>query len=299
MNNLIIDIDRCTLQAEEKEIIKHPYVGGVILFTRNYETPAQISALIHDIRRCKKKPLLIAVDQEGGRVQRFKQPLTTLPPARYFGETYAKSPELALSNAETIGHQMALELRELGVDFSFAPVLDLDWQKSEVIGNRAFHADPLIVSHLAGAFMRGMSRANMLAVGKHFPGHGWVTADSHTDIPIDTRNWETIWNHDVQPFKALIAQGLNAIMPAHVIYSECDKHPAGFSTFWLQKILREKLNFKGTIYSDDLSMKGASVISNIVDRVKTAFIAGCNKILICNDRPSVIQVLDEPLLFKV
>jgi beta-N-acetylhexosaminidase len=293
--NLMIDVDGLMLQAEEKEILQHPYIDGIILFTRNYESPKQVRELITSIRKCKKTPLSIAVDQEGGRVQRFKDPLTTLPPASYFGELYSESPELAQIKAEEIGYQMAAELRELGVDFSFAPVLDLDWKNSTIIGNRAFHSDPEIVSYLAGAFVRGMSRANMPSVGKHFPGHGWVKADSHHEIPIDTRDWETLWNYDLKPFKTLISQGLDAIMPAHVIYSECDPHPAGFSKFWLQKILRQKLNFEGTIYSDDLSMVGASVVGDIIERVKTALTAGCDKLLICNDRSSVIKVLDASL----
>jgi len=292
----MIDIAGIELLPEEREILQHPLVGGVILFTRNYEAPLQVAKLIKTIRQAKKTPILIAVDQEGGRVQRFKEPLTILPPASYFGELYERSIDLALTRAEKFGYKMAFELRTLGVDFSFAPVLDLDWQNSEVIGSRAFHRDPDVVALLAGAFMRGMVQAEMLTVGKHFPGHGWVKADSHTEIPVDTRDWKTLWNYDIRPFKSLIVYGLHAIMPAHVIYSACDSKPAGFSEFWLKKVLREKLGFKGIIYSDDLSMAGASAIGNMVDRVRSALIAGCDRVLICNQPESVVQVLDEPHL---
>jgi beta-N-acetylhexosaminidase len=293
---LMIDIAGMELLPEEREILQHPLVGGVILFTRNYEAPLQVAKLIKTIRHARKTPILIAVDQEGGRVQRFKEPLTILPPASYFGELYRQSIDLALTRAEKFGYKMASELRTLGVDFSFAPVLDLDWQNSEVIGTRAFHRDPDAVILLAGAFMRGMVQAEMLTVGKHFPGHGWVKADSHTEIPVDTRDWKTLWNYDIRPFKSLISYGLHAIMPAHVIYSTCDAKPAGFSEFWLKKILRQQLGFKGIVYSDDLSMAGASVIGNMVDRVRSALIAGCDRVLICNQPESVVQVLDEPHL---
>lgn len=187
---------------------------------------------------------------------------------------------------------MAVELRNLDVDFSFAPVLDLDWKVSEVIGNRAFHAKPEAVIFLAGAFIEGMARAGMPSVGKHFPGHGGVAADSHTDMPVDTRDWDTLWNYDIKPFRDLISQGLDAIMPAHVIYSACDPYPAGFSKFWLQNVLRNQLGFKGVIYSDDLSMAGASMIGNFTARAKAALDAGCDRILICNDRRGVVEVLD-------
>ena len=293
---LMMDVAGLELLPEEQEMLQHPYVGGVILFTRNYATPLQVTHLIQTIRDAKKTPLLIAVDQEGGRVQRFKEPLTLLPPASDFGELYEQSPEFALKYTEETGYQMAFELRELGVDMSFAPVLDLDWQMSEVIGNRAFHADPAAVTVLAGAFVRGMLRAGMPAVGKHFPGHGWVKADSHTELPVDERDFETLWNADLKPFRELILQGLNALMPAHVIYSACDDRPAGFSEFWLQKVLRDKLAFKGVIYSDDLSMAGARVMGSVVDRAKAALVAGCDRILICNDPDSVVEVLDEARL---
>lgn len=294
---LMMDVVGLELLPEEQEMLQHPYVGGVILFTRNYAAPLQVTHLIKTIRDAKKTPLFIAVDQEGGRVQRFREPLAVLPPASYFGELYEQSPEFAVKYTEETGYQMAFELRELGVDISFAPVLDLDWQMSEVIGNRAFHADPVAVTLLAGAFMRGMLRAGMPAVGKHFPGHGWVKADSHTELPVDERDFETLWNSDLKPFRELVLQGLNAIMPAHVIYSACDARPAGFSEFWLQKVLRDKLAFKGVIYSDDLSMVGASVMGSVIDRAKAALVAGCDRILICNHPASVVKVLDEPHLF--
>lgn len=293
---VMVDVAGLALLPEEKTLLEHPAIAGVILFSRNYEAPQQVTHLIKQIRACKKDPISIAVDQEGGRVQRFKYPLTELPPASYFGELYVSSSEDALVEAEKTGYQMAFELRELGVDFSFAPVLDLHWGNSAVIGNRAFHADPEVVARLAGAFARGMSDAGMIAVGKHFPGHGFVKADSHTEIPIDSRDFVTIWNHDVKPFQILISEGLNAIMPAHVIYSACDPLPACFSKFWLQEILRKKMNFKGVIYSDDLSMAGASIIGNMADRAKAALVAGCDVVLICNNPGGVEEVLSAPTL---
>lgn len=290
---LMIDLEGCELTPEERELIEHPYVGSIILFTRNYENPRQVSALTQAIRQTKKKSILIAVDQEGGRVQRFRAPLTELPPAAYFGECYAKSPSMAMTQAEKTGQCMASELRALGVDISFAPVLDLDWQVSEVIGNRAFHADSHVVSQLAGAFMQGMMQAGMPAVGKHFPGHGWVAGDSHTQLPVDDRPFETLWQHDIKPFATLMAKGLAAVMPAHVVYSACDSQPAGFSAFWLQQVLRNQLGFKGIIYSDDLSMAGAEIAGSFLDRAKAALTAGCDRLLICNHRAGVIEVLDQ------
>lgn len=289
---LMIDLVGLELQPEEKELLQHPYVGSVILFSRNYATPEQVTHLTQQIRDAKKGPILIAVDQEGGRVQRFKAPLTLLPPASYFGEIYNDSPDKAVELALQTGYQMASELRNLGIDFSFAPVLDLNWGISEVIGTRAFHSNPEAVTLLAGAFIKGMARAGMPSVGKHFPGHGGVAADSHTDIPVDTRDWNTLWRYDIEPFKALILQGLDAIMPAHVIYPACDPHPAGFSHFWLKDILRERLGFKGIIYSDDLSMVGASGMGSFPSRAKAALAAGCDRLLICNHREGVIEVLD-------
>lgn len=296
---LMMDLAGLELQAVEKEMLQHPLVDGIILFTRNYEEPSQVRALTAAIRRCKKTPIVIAVDQEGGRVQRFKSPLTCLPPAAHFGEIYETTPELAVLQAKETGFLMASELRALGVDLSFAPVLDLNWGESQVIGDRAFHRDPVIVAILAGAFIQGMSQAGMSSVGKHFPGHGWVKADSHIDLPVDTRDWETLWNYDLKPFKSLMAQGLDAVMPAHVVYSQCDSQPAGFSRFWLQEILREKLNFKGLIYSDDLSMVGASKMGDFIDRAQAAFSAGCDKVLVCNNPKAVVQILDNEQVLKV
>jgi beta-N-acetylhexosaminidase len=289
---LMMDVAGLALQPVEKEMLQHPLVDGVILFTRNYEEPDQVRALTTAIRRCKKTPIVIAVDQEGGRVQRFKAPLTRLPPVAHFGEIYDTTPELAVIQAQETGFLMASELRALGVDLSFAPVLDLNWGESQVIGDRAFHRDPAIVTILAGAFIQGMAQASMSSVGKHFPGHGWVKADSHVDLPVDTRDWETLWNYDLQPFRSLVAQGLDAVMPAHVVYAQCDSKPAGFSRFWLKEVLREKLNFKGLIYSDDLSMAGASKMGDFIDRAQAAFSAGCDKILVCNNPKGVVQILD-------
>jgi beta-N-acetylhexosaminidase len=288
---VMLDLQGLRLTPEEKKILKHPKVGGVILFTRNYESPEQLRNLITEIREASHTRLLIAVDHEGGRVQRFRKGFTELPPLSSFGEIYETNPEEAILLTEKSGEQMAKELRAFDIDFSFAPVLDLHKNISEVIGDRSFHRDPIVVTVLAKAYITGMHRAGMIAVGKHFPGHGSVAADSHIALPIDTRTLEEIEKEDLIPFQNLIHHGLDAVMPAHVIYSSVDKNPAGFSAFWLKKILREQLNFKGIIFSDDLSMQGAAVVKDLKERASLALDAGCDMILVCNDPLGVSQVL--------
>lgn len=291
MGPVMLDLDSIELSAEERELLRHPLVGGVVLFSRNYHSREQLQQLIYSIRKIRSS-ILIAVDHEGGRIQRFRGEFTELPGAAWYGMIYDQDAEKAKMLANTAGWLMAMELLAVGVDLSFAPVLDLDHGVSQVIGDRAFHHQPDVVSLLAGSFIRGMSYAGMRAVGKHFPGHGAVVADSHVDIPFDDRDFQTIAEQDLLPFAHLITAGLKGIMPAHVIYLALDQLPAGFSQFWLQNILRQQLGFNGAIFSDDLSMAGAKIMKTCTERVKQALEAGCDMVLICNDRQSVVEVLE-------
>lgn len=288
----MIDLKGTQLEPDEKEMLQHPLVGGVILFTRNYESPEQITELTENIHKVRSPHLLVSVDHEGGRVQRFRQGFTALPPPAKLGEKYQHDRKRAKQMAETCGWLMAVELRSVGVDFSYAPVLDIERGVSEVIGDRAFGTDPDTVSDLATSYIRGMSRAGMAATGKHFPGHGAVQADSHIACPVDERSFEDIYAEDVIPFDRLIKNGLAGIMPAHVVYSAVDPNPAGFSKFWLNEVLRNRLEFQGVIFSDDLSMEGASVAGDVVDRARTALNAGCDMALVCNDPNAAAKVLD-------
>lgn len=287
---LMLDLNGLSLESEEQELIQNPQVGGIILFARNYESTDQVQQLIQQIREIRRE-IIIAVDQEGGRVQRFKSGVTRLPPLRQLGETYKHSPEQALQDAEELGWLMASEVTSLGVDISFAPVLDMDFGRSEVIGDRAFASDPQHIVALARAYIRGMKLAGMAATGKHFPGHGWVEADSHIAIPVDERPLAEIEQADMVPFRALATE-LAGIMPAHVIYSQVDEQPAGFSSFWIQQQLRETLGFKGVVFSDDLTMEGAKVAGGFADRAAAAIAAGCDMVLVCNHREGAIEVLD-------
>lgn len=294
---VMVGIGGLTLSAQEAEVLVHPAVGGVILFSRNYESPEQISALVTAIHTIREPKLLVAVDHEGGRVQRFRSGFSRLPPARIFGEIYEHDRARAKRLATAAGWLMAVELRAVGVDFSFAPVLDLDRGISQVIGDRAFHADPEVVTTLAHSYMEGMERAGMAATGKHFPGHGAVEADSHLALPVDERSLEDLLQEDLIPFERLIRWGLAAVMPAHLVYPHVDNCAAGFSTFWLQKILRQRLGFQGVIFSDDLEMEGASVAGGYVERAHAALEAGCDMVLVCND-PQAIQAVVEGINVK-
>ncbi len=280
----MLDVAGLTLSQDEKEKLNHPNTGAVILFSRNYQNPEQVTELINSIRAARNGKLLIAVDQEGGRVQRFQQGFTRLPPAAY----YAQAPELA----EPAGWLMAAELLAVGVDFSFAPVLDIDCGVSEIIGNRSFSTEPAPATRLSSSFRKGMNAAGMAATGKHFPGHGAVALDSHLTLPIDERDLDSIRAKDLAPFKQLIEEGLEGIMPAHVVYPNIDPNPAGFSPFWIQHILRKELNFNGTVFSDDLSMEGAASVGDFPQRARLAQLAGCDMILVCNNPAAAEQVLD-------
>ncbi len=290
---IMLDISGVELDQEDREILSHPSVGGVILFSRNYQSREQLKVLVEQIHELKSPRLLVAVDHEGGRVQRFRDGFTNLPSASTYGLLYDQDPLIARECSYAAGWILASELRAVDIDFSFAPVLDLNRNLNSVIGDRAFHRTPEVVAHLASVFMRAMNDAGMAATGKHFPGHGGVELDSHIDIPIDERDYSSIFKEDLQVFQRLIDQGLNAIMPAHVIYKNVDSNAAGFSSFWLQQVLRERLGFEGTIFSDDLNMVGASSISDsYCERAFKALQAGCDMILICNNRAAAVEIVE-------
>lgn len=286
---LMLDLLGTELSVEETDLLRQPEVGGVILFARNIESASQVSALNAAIRSVRSD-LLVAVDQEGGRVQRVKEGVSRLPPLGCLGRSYGQDPKHALILARELGWLMAAEMGALGFDISFAPVLDLDYGRSDVIGDRAFAADPIQVVALANAYLDGMQEAGMAATGKHFPGHGWVAADSHLALPVDERDIERIRSADMLPFQCLAAR-LRGIMPAHVVYEQVDSQPAGFSAFWLQTVLRRQLGFHGVIFSDDLSMEGAACAGNYAQRAESALQAGCDMVLVCNHRAGALDVL--------
>lgn len=292
IGSLVISIANKELTAEEREIIAHPLVGGVILFSRNYESRDQLKALCRDIRHARKKPVLIMADQEGGRVQRFKNEFTRLPPLALFGKIYDDDPVKATRLAREGGWLMAAELLTVGVDLSLAPVLDLNKGISTVIGDRAFHREPEVVIQLAKAFTKGMLEAGMAPTAKHFPGHGSIAPDSHLAIPVDDRSLSEIEQDDMIPFVAMINAGIKGMMPAHIIFPKVDNKTVGFSKVWLQDILRKKFAYQGVIFSDDLNMEGANISSRYADRVVAAKEAGCDFALLCNNHVGVIQVID-------
>jgi beta-N-acetylhexosaminidase len=289
---IICDVQGLELTAEERDILQHPQIGGVILFSRNYHSKQQLTALCKAIHLASKKSLLISVDQEGGRVQRFRDGFTRLPSMGSIGRLYDQSPQDAENLAMISGWIMAAELLEIGVDLSFAPVLDIDRGNNPVVGDRAFHQQIPIIIELAQAFTQGMREAGMAAVGKHFPGHGAVTVDSHMDLPIDNRPFDEIVEQDMVPFIEMIHSSLQGIMAAHIIFPEVDSMPVGFSQRWLQEILRNKLKFSGIIFSDALDMQGASIMGDFCARAQAALEAGCDMALICNNRDGLIKTLD-------
>ena len=289
---VIADGDGLRLGAVDRTRLMHPQMGGVILFARHYESVAQLCALTAEIRALRGEDFIIAVDHEGGRVQRFREGFTAIPPMRRLGELWDKDEEGALRLAKDCGYVLASELRACGVNLSFTPVLDLDYGESGVIGDRAFHRDAAIVAALAAALQRGLSEGGLASCGKHFPGHGFIRADSHHEVPIDEREYAAIEAADMLPYKQLIAAGLSSVMPAHVIYPTVDAQPAGVSRKWIKDILRGLYRFNGVIFSDDLSMEGAAVAGGYDARAEAALGAGSDMVLVCNDPVNADVVLD-------
>lgn len=280
----MLDIEGVTLTPADRELLREPAVGGVILFTRNYESPDQLADLVAEIRALRTPPVLVAVDHEGGRVQRFREGFSAIPAMRHLGHEYDRNPDSATDLAHQAGWLIASELRAAGIDLCFAPCVDLDWGVSEVIGDRAFHKKPEVVGILAAAFARGLRSAGMAAVAKHFPGHGAVVADSHLQLPVDRREYGDILD-DMRPYEKLINNGQVAgVMLAHVVYRELDDMPAGFSDFWIDRELRSRLGFGGAVFCDDLSMKATDAYGSMRRRSKRALNSGCDMVLICNDR---------------
>jgi beta-N-acetylhexosaminidase len=288
----VIDVVGTALTDDDRRRLRHPAAGGVILFARNYENPEQLTALTDEIERLREPALPICVDHEGGRVQRFREGFSAIPPMRELGRLWDRDREAARGAARAIAYIVGAELAAHGVDFSFAPVLDLDYGGSSVIGDRALHFDPIAVGTLGACVVQGFADAGMGAVGKHFPGHGYAEADSHVAVPRDERKMIEIQKKDLVPFRMTIEAGLAAVMPAHVIYTQVDSEPAGYSKHWLQEVLRGKLGFKGVIFSDDLSMEGASVAGGIPERAQAALAAGCDMVLLCNDPAGQDLLLD-------
>jgi len=293
MTCLMIDIEGLGLINSDIERIKHPLVGGIILFSRNYKDKSQLTKLIISIRKIKNN-LLVAVDHEGGRVQRFKDEFTNIPKMSLFGKIYQKDKKLANKIAKLSGWVIAEELSAVDIDFSFTPVLDVDYGASSVIGDRAFHQDIDTISELASSLVDGLNVGGMQSVGKHFPGHGFIKTDTHLEVATDNRSLETIQKNDMLTFDRLIKKGVKGIMPSHVIYPSCDQSPAGLSGFWLQDQLRNRLRFEGAIFSDDMSMQAAKDSeNNITLRVKKALLAGCDMVLVCNSPIELDKLLAE------
>jgi beta-N-acetylhexosaminidase len=288
----VIDVVGTALSEDDRRRLRHPAAGGVILFARNYENPEQLSNLTGEIERLREPALPICVDHEGGRVQRFREGFSAIPPMRELGRLWDRDRAAARETARAIAYIAGAELAAHGVDFSFAPVLDLDYGGSSVIGDRALHFDPIAAGTLGACVVQGFADAGMGAVGKHFPGHGYAAADSHVAVPRDERKMIDIQKKDLVPFRMTIEAGLAAVMPAHVIYTQVDSEPAGYSKHWLQEVLRGKLGFQGIIFSDDLSMEGASVAGGVPERARAALAAGCDMVLLCNDPAGQELLLD-------
>ena len=289
---VMVGIAGSELDPVEREVLCHPCVGGVILFSRNYRCREQLRVLCDAVHALRQPPLLIAVDHEGGRVQRFRSGFSTLPAAARYGMLHDRNPGAACRAARAGGWVMAVELRAAGVDFSFAPVLDLGRGVSTAIGDRAFHRDPDVVTVLARAFIAGMRDAGVGGVGKHFPGHGGVVADSHHALPVDRRSYEDLRLSDLVPFERLAASDLAGVMPAHVVFECLDARPAGFSRRWIGDVLRGELGFEGIVFSDDLDMAAAGAGGDHVDRARAALEAGCDVVLLCNDFPAAVTVVE-------
>ncbi|MCP4038421.1 MAG: beta-N-acetylhexosaminidase [bacterium] len=289
---VMLDIEGFALSPADRDILREPAVGGIILFTRNFESIEQVTDLVTEIRALRSPPLLIAVDHEGGRVQRFKDGFTVMPPMRHIGREFDRNRETGLKIARQAGWLIASELRASGIDLCFAPCVDLDWGSSEIIGDRSFHRRPDAVSELAEAFARGLGSAGMAAVAKHFPGHGAVVADSHLRLPVDRRKYGLILD-DMRPYESMMSTGVVAgVMLAHIVYQEIDAMPAGFSEYWIERELRSRLGFGGAVFCDDLSMKATSTYGSMAERARLSLEAGCDMILVCNDRDAAHQAVD-------
>lgn len=287
----MLDIEAVALTPADRDLLREPAVGGVILFSRNYESPGQVADLVAEIRGLRSPALLIAVDHEGGRVQRFRKGFTAIPPMGRLGQEYDSDPAVALKSVRLAGWLIASELRAAGIDLCFAPCVDLDWGVSEVIGNRSFHRKPDVVGELAAEFCRGLRSAGMAAVAKHFPGHGAVVADSHLELPVDRREYGDVLD-DMRPYDKLISNGLIAgVMLAHVIYQEMNDLPAGFSNFWIDRELRSRLGFGGAVFCDDLSMQATAAYGSMRRRARRALDAGCDMILVCNNRAAALRAV--------
>ena len=281
----MLDIDGLSLTPADRDLLREPAVGGIILFKRNYESPAQLVDLVNEIRALRSPPLIVAVDHEGGRVQRFREGFSSIPPMRRIGREFKRDADLAENLAHQAGWLIASELRAVGIDLCFAPCVDLDWGVSDVIGDRSFHRQPEVVGELAAAFARGLRSAGMAAIAKHFPGHGAVVADSHLKLPVDRREYGDVLD-DMRPYDKLVGNGLIAgVMTAHVIYRGLDEMPASFSAYWIQQELRSRLGFDGAVFCDDLSMKATRDYGSMSIRATRALEAGCDMVLVCNDRP--------------
>ena len=291
MGPLMVDVEGARLLAGESAMLRHPAVGGVILFARNYRSPGQLRRLVAGIRSAGQ-PLLVAVDQEGGRVRRMRSGFSALPPARTLGEIHDRDPERAREQARSRGRLLAQELAAVDIDFSFAPVLDIDHGRSAVIGDRALHGKPSVVSELGCAWMEGARAAGMASVAKHFPGHGWVQADSHVQTPLDERDYADLLV-DLAPFERAIGAGLEAIMTAHVQYPAVDESTPCYSDRWLRAELRERLGFGGVVFADDLSMHGAGQAGTLAQRVEASLRAGCDMLPVCNDPEGVRELLKD------
>jgi len=289
---VVVDVLGATLTDEDRQRIRHPAAGAVILFARNYENPEQLAQLTADIERQREPALPVCVDHEGGRVQRFREGFTAIPPMRALGKLWDRDRDAAKEAATSIGYVIAAELGAHGVDFSFSPVLDLDYGGSSVIGDRALHFDPAAVGALGACLVKGLAQGGVAAVAKHFPGHGYAAADSHVAVPRDERTFKQIARKDIAPYKPVIEAGLAAVMPAHVIYSEVDSQPAGYSAHWLQEVLRKQLGFEGIVFSDDLSMEGAAVAGGPPERARAALAAGCDMVLLCNNPAGLDELLE-------
>ncbi len=288
---VMLDIEGRQLTPADRTLLQEPSVGGVILFSRNYESPAQLSELVEAIRALRSPPLLIAVDHEGGRVQRFRDGFSEIPPMRHLGRLYDEDADEAVALAKTAGWLIASELRAMDIDLSFTPCVDLDWGVSEIIGDRAFHVNPDVVAELASAYCAGLRDAGMAAVAKHFPGHGAVVADSHEQLPVDRRSYSELLD-DMRPYERLISKRqLAGVMIAHIVYSETDSLPASFSPYWIKEQLRSQLGYDGAVLCDDLGMKAAATMGSMPKRARLALDAGCDMVIVCNDRPAASETV--------